>query len=313
MGRVVETALVSGLVGLALVVVLWPTVPAGRRFLRRWGVPEPDDEQGAQAAKYLRDRRLLYPVLFLLAPAAAGSAARALGFAHHDPGPVGNLAALLVALLVAETAAALRPVRGTRTATLTRRHWRDLVPRWAIGALLALGALAALSAAAGLAAQPWADRVAAAVPADGVWRSADGTAVVTLSVPHHAAMDQPVSLFALIGVVSGLLAVLGVVRLAVRRRSVADPLVDAAFRARSARVAVGIGIAWMASMALVAQNRLVHLRGVDLPNGLPPAPPWLEHTSTTDFLAFVVLLVGIAGWIQVANPPRRLSAARPVA
>ncbi|MFE9745548.1 hypothetical protein ACFYOT_11630 [Saccharothrix saharensis] len=300
------TVLVWGLVGLAVLVVLWPTAAAGRRFLRRWGVPEPDDAQAARAVGYLRDRRLLYPVLFLLVPVAA----RALGVAHDGSPAVHHLAALLLALAVAEAVAALRPARGTRTATLTRRHWHDLVPAGAIGALLALGVLAALLAAAGLAAQPWAERVAAAVPDGGVWRSADGEVVATVSERHYAQVDRPVSLLVLVGVVAGLVAVLGVVRLAVRRRSVPDPLVDLALRRRSARVAVGIGLAWMASMVLVANNRLAFLRAVDLPwAASPPVPPWLEHTSTADFVGLVALLVGAAGWVLVANPPRRWSAA----
>ena len=305
MGDLVRTALGWGLAGLLLVVVLWPTTATGRRFLRRWGVPEPDDRQTAQAVRYLRDRRLLYPVLFLLTPVVAVPVGRALGFGHPDTGAFRSLATVLVALLLAEAAAALRPVRGARSATLARRHWRDLVPRWAIGVLLGLGAVAVLLAAAGLAAQPWADRVAAAIPAGGVWRSADGAVIGTVSEQHYARIDLPVSLLALVGAVCGLGVVLGVVRLAVRRRSLTDQRVDAALRTRSARVAVGIGIAWMASMVLVAANRLDFLRGVGLPQSWsPPAPAWLDHTSAAGFLALVALLLGVFGWVWVANPSR---------
>ncbi len=305
MGDLIGTALGWGLVGLVLVVVLWPTTSAGRRFLRRWGVPEPDDRQSAQAVEYLRDRRLLYPALFLLAPVVAQPVARALGFAEPGSGAFRSLASVLVALLAAEAVAALRPVRGTRTATLVRRHWRDLVPRWAVGVLLALGAVAVLLAATGLAAQPWADRVAAAVPTGGVWRSADGTVQRTVSEQYYAKIGLPVSTIALVGAVCGLGVVLGVVRLAVRRRSLADPLVDAACRTRSARVAVGIGLAWMASMVLVAVGRLDYLRSVDIPDaGFPPAPAWLEHTSATGYLGLAALLLGLGGWIRVAVPSR---------
>ncbi|MEU4746249.1 hypothetical protein AB0G02_38110, partial [Actinosynnema sp. NPDC023658] len=177
MDRVVVAVLVDGLVGLALLVVLWPTASAGRRFLRRWGVPEPDDRQSASAAGYLRAWRLLYPVLFLLTPVAAEVGARAFGFSPRDYGVTGALAPLLAALLIAEVVAALRPVRGTPGEVTVRRHWRDLVPRSAIVTLLSLTAVAVLSAAMGLAAQPWGDQVAASVPADGTWRSDDGTAV----------------------------------------------------------------------------------------------------------------------------------------
>jgi hypothetical protein len=306
MDRAAGTALVYGVLGIALLVVLWPTMPAGRRFLQRWGAPDPDERQGAQAAKYLRDRRLLYPLLFLLAPAATAPAARTLGVPYLDSGPVRYLAPLIVALLLAETVAALRPVRGPRIATLARRRWRDLVPRWAIGTLLTLGVVAVLLAVAGLFAQPWANRIMASIPPDGVWRSADG-ATLNVSEQYRAEIDRPVCWIAITGVALGLVVVLGVVRLAVRRGSVADPQVDAALRTRSARVAVGIGIAWMASMVLVANNRLGFLRGIRMPvPGFPPAPGWLEHTSATDFLGLLVLFIAAAGWIWVANPPRRM-------
>ncbi|MCE6999651.1 hypothetical protein LZG04_33280 [Saccharothrix sp. S26] len=304
MAEVLWAALGGGLAGLLLVVLLWPTASAARRFLRRWGVPEPDDRQTARAVAYLRDRRLLYPVLFLLAPVVVAPVARILGFEHPDAGAFRGLATVLVALLLAEAVAALRPARGTRIATLTPRHWRDLVPRWAIGVLLALGTAAAVLAVAGLAAQPWANRVAAAIPAGGSWRSADG-AVVTVSERHYAGIGVPVSLIALVGVVCGLCAVLGVVRLAVRRRSLPDPAVDLALRTRSARVAVGIGLAWMASMVVVAANRLDFLRAVRLPvAGMPPAPAWLEHASAAGSVALVALLVGVVGWMWVATPSR---------
>ncbi|MEU4745190.1 hypothetical protein AB0G02_32665, partial [Actinosynnema sp. NPDC023658] len=130
-------------------------------------------------------------------------------------------------------------------------------------------------------------------------------------VEHYAEAGRPVSLVALVGAAVVLVAVLGVVRLAVRRGSVADPPVDAAFRTRSARVAVGIGIAWMALAVLVANRRLAYLRSLDLPP--LSAPAWLEHTPVVDPLGLVVFLVGLAGWVLVATPPNRLSTARSAA
>jgi hypothetical protein len=300
----VESVLLYGVLGVALLVVLWPTRSTALRFLRRWGVADPDERQGALAVKYLRDRRLLYPPLFLLAPTVTALAAHALGLPDSDSGSVRFLATLISALLLAETVAALRRARGPRVATLTRRHWRDLVPVWAIGLLLTLGSVAALLAVAGMIAQPRVDRIAALIPADGVRESAD-TGTLTLSPQYLAELAHPTSVAALIGVVLGLAAALGVVRLAVRRGPVGDPRVDAALRTRSARVAVGMGIAWTAWMILVANSRLGLLRNVDFP-GFPPPPGWLELTSYTDFVGLPVLFIAIAGWIWVANPPRRL-------
>jgi hypothetical protein len=290
------TALLYGFLGVCLVVVLWPTVAGAERFLRRWGVADPDAQQAAEAKKYMRDRRLLYPPLFLLAPVVAASAT---GF-------VRLLVPLVVGLLLAEVIAALRPVRGPRIATLTRRHWRDLVPRWAVGTLVGLASLGALSCLAGLLAQPWADQVAAAIPPGGVWRSADGV-TLTVSEQYQTEIGRSVSWLALAGVLAGLVAVLGVVRLAVQRGSVADPKVDAVLRTRSARVAVGMGIAWMGTLVVVANNQLTFLRGIDFPiPGLPPAPGWLDATAPGDFLGFLVLFVAAAGWIWAANPSKRM-------
>jgi hypothetical protein len=301
----VWTALMYGFIGIALLVVLWPTVSGGRRFLERWGVPDPDEQQGALAAKYLRDRRLLYPLLFLLAPTVTAQIARLFGMAQGDPAAVRYLAMLMVALLLAETIAALRPVRGPRIATLVRRRWHDLVPRWAVGGLLTLSALTVLLAVGGLLAQPWASRTAVAIP-DRAWQPASGDNWM-VSPQFRAELTQPLSWIPIIGVAFGLIAILGVVRLAVRRGSVADPQVDAALRTRSARVAVGIGIAWMASMFLLANNRLGFLRSVKMPTSdFAPAPGWLEYTSVADYSGVVMLMVAAVGWIWTANPGRRM-------
>ncbi|WP_238413055.1 hypothetical protein [Saccharothrix deserti] len=297
MAEVLGTALLNGLIGLAVLLVLWPTRSGGRRFLRRWGVPEPDDQQELQAVRYLRDRRLLYPLLFLIIPAGQ----RMLGLPYPDSSAVRNLAPVIVALLLAEAVAALRPVRGVRVATLARRRWRDLVPRSAMVTFLALGGLAVLFAVIGLLARPWAERSVAMVQADDVLSS--------VSDRYRAEMAQPVGWIVLIGVVLGLVAVLGVVRLAVRRGSVADPLVDAALRRRSARVAVGIGIAWMGSMVLPVNNYLGLLRGTaGLRPPSSPMPGWLEYTSFVNLVGPLVFLVAVLGWIFVANPSARRTA-----
>ncbi|CRK55384.1 hypothetical protein [Alloactinosynnema sp. L-07] len=300
------TPLTYAAVGLAILLVLWPTVSTGQRFLCRWGVPDPDEQQAVHAVAYLRNRRLLYPPLFLLAPVLIAPAS-------GDSSPLTFLAPLIAGLLVAEAIASLRPPRGPRVATLVRRHWRDVVPRWAMATLLALASAAVALAVAGLIAQTWADRVSALLPADGVWRSADGSSTWSFSGGYATDIGRPTSLFALVGIAVGVAAVLGLVRLAVRRGPVGDPRVDAALRTRTARVAVGIGIAWMAAMVMGASNRLQFLRHFMVPPGFPQAPGWLAHTSATDLTGVVVLFVAAAGWIWAANPPRRLPYVRAAA
>jgi hypothetical protein len=256
---------------------------------------------------------VLYPLLFVLAAPATAFALQVPGLHSLGPGPVPFLVPVIVALVIAELIAAIRPVRGPRVALLTRRHWRDLVPRWAIAVLLALAAIAVALAVLALSAQSWANEVVSMVPATGDWTSPDGV-VVTNAEHNNIENNRPVALIVLVGVAFGLAAVLGLVRLAVRRRAIAGPQVDAALRARSARVAVGIGLPWMTELIILANNRLAYLRSIDLAApGFPPAPGWLANTTLADFVGMLAILVAAGGWIFVANAPRRLPAVQAAA
>ncbi|WP_433266686.1 hypothetical protein ACQPZF_41525 [Actinosynnema sp. CS-041913] len=287
--------LLYGLLGLAILLVLWPTRAGGNRFLRRWGVADPTEEQALHAVRYLRNRRLLYPPLFLLVPTATSAAADLFRLPAPQPSPLHHLTPIIVALLLAEAIAALRPVRGPRIAMLTCRHWRDLAPRWAMGLLLTFAAVAILLTTAGLLAQPWARR------------SVDVSA--SIAPWFRAEVVQPLGILVIIGVTVGMAAVLGVVRPAVRRGSVADPEVDAALRTRSARVALGIGIAWLGWMVILANNRLSALHGLRH-STQQPAPFWLDFVPALGLLGVIALLVSAAGWIWVANPSTPRAGAR---
>jgi hypothetical protein len=197
-------------------------------------------------------------------------------------------------LLVAEAMGTLKPVRGQRIARLTPRKWSDLVQRWAVGATIALGVLAVAMAVAGLMAQPWADRV-----------NQSHTYYVGLAEQSRMELSQPVGVTVILMVVLGLVEVAGIVGFAVHRTSVQDPYVDAALRTRSARVAVGIGIAWMTSAVALANSRLTFLR--EWESRVPePAPPWLESVSFGGLFGFIVMMAGLAGWYWVANPGNRM-------
>ena len=117
-----ETTLLPAAIAAAvLLLVLWPTEYSGKRLLQTWGIPQPAPEQISEAVRYLRQRRFLYVALFLVFPSLVSGL----------PG-IGIFVPLLVAMLVAEGIATLRPVSGVRSASLDRRSWRDLVPRWAV-------------------------------------------------------------------------------------------------------------------------------------------------------------------------------------
>ncbi|MEV6880091.1 hypothetical protein [Amycolatopsis sp. NPDC051128] len=129
-------AVIMGVVGLAILIVLWPGEKHGKRLLERWGVPDPDAAEVALAVRYLKRRRLWYPWLFLAIPPLLDDTAAGTIFAT-----------LLLGGLIAELLAQ-RPSRGPRReAVLAPRTLLGIVPGWA----LALGGLAAAASIAHLA------------------------------------------------------------------------------------------------------------------------------------------------------------------
>ncbi|MBB4906638.1 hypothetical protein [Actinophytocola algeriensis] len=145
MAHWLETSVLpAALAACLLLLVLWPTKHSGGRLLQRWGVPRPEPAQVTEAVRYLRQRRVLYVALFLLFPSVAGAVD-----SGDSPAGVVILVPLLVAMLVAEAIATLRPVSGVRTASLDRRTWRDLVPRWAVRTTVGGAVVTAVLAVAG--------------------------------------------------------------------------------------------------------------------------------------------------------------------
>ncbi|RSD23720.1 hypothetical protein [Amycolatopsis eburnea] len=133
--NVLAVALFTGLIGLAILIVLWPGERHGKRLLERWGVPEPDAAEVALAVRYLKRRRLWYPWLFLALPPL---------FGDTTTGSV--VATLLLGGLLAELLAQ-RPARGPRReADLTPRPLTAIAPVW----VLVLGAVAAAGSVAHL-------------------------------------------------------------------------------------------------------------------------------------------------------------------
>ncbi|WP_083661024.1 hypothetical protein [Actinophytocola xanthii] len=276
----------------------------GKRLLRRWGIADPSPEQCHVAARHLLVRRLLWLGTFLVLAPAVGMVFGWFGEPIAVPGLFRLVMSLVAALLLAETAAAVRQIRGVRVAVLARRSWRDLVPRWPMALLLGAAALALVLAGVGLAAQPWADRVVAGLPPNGVPQPGGWTSFVSDDV--RAEIGSSPGWLVVSGTVLCLAAVLGVVRLAVRRQTVADPVVDTVLRARTARVVVGAGIGLLTHLVVLANNRLSLLSSLSFgPDPLPP-PGWVLVVDSASEIVVVVLFV-VAGpaWVWVATPPRR--------
>ncbi len=120
---------VMGLLGLAILIVLWPGQRQGKRVLKRWGVDEPFDAEVAVAVQYLKRRRFWYPWLWLGLPVLSKLIWRDL----PDSNTLSSIfATLLSGGLLAELFAQ-RPTRGRRReALLEPRGILDFVPAWAL-------------------------------------------------------------------------------------------------------------------------------------------------------------------------------------
>ncbi|RSM36961.1 hypothetical protein DMA12_38365 [Amycolatopsis balhimycina DSM 5908] len=221
--NVLGVALIMGLVGLAILIVLWPGEKQGRRLLKRWGVPDPDDAEVALAVRYLKRRRFWYPWLFLAIPPLLDRTAGSL------------FTTLMLGGLIAELLAQ-RPSRGPRReAVLVRRTLLDLVPGWALGlsVLAATGSIVTLAVA-------------------GRWTS--------------------------LAVAAGAFVVAWAIALLALRRPAVGGRADLALRCRSARVAIGLGIATCAAAAGPVQT----------------------------FGAFLTVVLGLVVFLAVVAPVKRL-------
>ncbi|WP_394614834.1 hypothetical protein JNUCC0626_34025 [Lentzea sp. JNUCC 0626] len=122
--------LVSAGVGLLLLMFLWPTQSTGKRLLKSWKVTDPTPAQIDDAIRYLKRRRLLYPVLFVgmsFLPFASGRG-------------LGSLAAVVLGgTLLAELIAVALPREGReRVASLTPRGLFDIGSQYVLGAYAAI-------------------------------------------------------------------------------------------------------------------------------------------------------------------------------
>ncbi|MFG1644202.1 hypothetical protein ACGFMK_28285 [Amycolatopsis sp. NPDC049252] len=217
-----------GLVGLVILMLLWPNDKRGARLLVRWGVPDPDEAEVALAVRYLKRRRFWYPWLYLALPLLFGG----------DNNGAAVLGTLLLGGLIAELLAQ-RPARGhRREAVLVRRTLRDVVPVWA----LVLSGLASVAA-----------------------------------IVHLVPTRQ----WTLLAVAAGTTVVCwAITLLAVRRPPTGEPRADLALRCRSARVAIGLGIATCTAVG------------------------WTEGTLA----ALLITVAGIAAFLAVTAPLKRLPA-----
>jgi len=125
---------IAGVWGLVLLVVLWPTTTTAKRLLKRWEVPHPTAEQLEEGIRYLKRRRLLYPLIFAglaIAPPWADSGTQLVVIVLG-----GSLLAELLALRMRRDA--------LRVATLTPRGLFDIGSKWVLGSFAVIVAGAAV-------------------------------------------------------------------------------------------------------------------------------------------------------------------------
>lgn len=221
-GHLLGNIAAEGLLGLVILVILWPTPKSALRLLRRWGVRDPTEGERAQALTYLRRRRFWYPWLFLALPAVL-DALGLLPTTGDQDGVWAIPAMLLIGALLAEMFAQRRAPAPVRAAVPVHRSLTDLVSRWAL-ILHAVAALAAVVLLGGsLAGVGWAHN----------WYPSWNARILWLALA--AALASVVVVWVVVG-------------LALRRPPVAEMRIDWLLRMRSARVPVGLGIATLCAL-----------------------------------------------------------------
>jgi len=292
---------------LSAVVVGVVRPPGGAGLLRRWGIVELDGDKARTASRYLRERRVL--TLVVMVPALVVVSTLWVNVSTYELLSEASmylvLGSVLVSMLVAEWWAGLRrPQASTRVAVLRRRRVSDLVPTYALVLYLAMTALAIAADVAGSVVRPWAQRMLQRSPPP-----AERERPFLAGDLYRDLAAIPPDWPFLAGTAACLAAVAGVVWLAVTRpMATEDDRVDAVLRARSARVAVGLGTALTATITQAALARLrpqsfLFVQG---------APDWVTTAGTA--LYWVTVLVwplGIVIWIWVTTPPRRRLARTP--
>jgi hypothetical protein len=113
------TAVIMGVAGLVLTMMLWPTPSTGKRLLKKWEVTDPTEAQVTDAVRYLRKRRLLYPWIYL-----AGA------FGPDFDDQMTHLVIIVLGGALLAELIALRPSRGAqRVASLVPRGLFDIASK----------------------------------------------------------------------------------------------------------------------------------------------------------------------------------------
>lgn len=294
-GLLMPTAVVLG-----IAVALWSNRAQARKLVRKWGIADPTHDQIDEVLRYRRFRLAYYPLLFVtfgILFGLFGPLGQEQDSSDHAPLllPMFGCGAVLAELHALHRARrrGLRPVRLLLA---------DVLSRWGVGLHAALVLLTFVLGLVDLQAQPHiTPSVLRLARADGD----DGHLGFPIAVPFA-------------GTAVVLLLVALVLWSALTRSFSADAEVDRALRIRTARVALGLGIALQLSLLPLASWRMGFVAdygtGADLiPTGpetfgLDPAAvavrDWASQINEpVELVIFLSSIVVLLSWIYVANPP----------
>jgi hypothetical protein len=279
------------------VFALWSNYPSGRKMARKWGVPEPTDEQVEEVFRYRRLRLASYPVLLVVCAGAVEVSQRN---QHDQDDQDGALVLVLMFLLGSVIADVVALLRAKRALPPTRLRLFDLVPRWGVVWYGLLVLATVVSGLVDLQAQPH-------ITPELLRTVRDSNSNDEIGVPI---------IVPLIGTPLVMLCVAFVLWFAKARSYSADDSVDRALRTRSARVVLGLAMAMQAVLISASSWRMRfvsnYAEAAD-PNQVTPAESavrtWAERTM--DLVEPWTSVLGVLTffcWISMANPVTRTPA-----
>ncbi|MDI2028808.1 hypothetical protein QFW96_09310 [Saccharopolyspora sp. TS4A08] len=281
---------------LVFALALWSDRTRALKMARKWGVPEPTDGQVDEVLRYRRVRLACYPVLYAVFGIWGP-------LAQNDQGGTTNggmavLPMFLCGAVIAEVLA-LHRGRGRRSRPVRIRLFA-LISRWGAVVYAALVLTTFALGLIDLQAQPHI------------------TPALLRAAREHGTGDQlgaPITVpFA--GTAAVLVLVAFVLWTAQNRSVSSNDEIDRALRTRSARVALGLGIAMQISLLSLSTWRMAFVAGHSAQELIPTGPDtfgpdpaatairdWAQNTyDSVGSWTFLICIVATLTWIYAANP-----------
>lgn len=302
-----DSLVVSGLVVVAFAVALWSHRTRARKMAQKWGIPDPTSDQVDEVLRYRRSRLACYPLLYVMFEICSGLLGHP---AHNQNDAAGGSgypgSPLLLMFLCGAVLAELRGLRGgrQRPARPIRLRPVDVISRWGVGVYATLVLMTFVLGLIDLQAQP---------------HITPSVLRLAHSYGNNGQLGVPI-IVPFVGTAVILLLVAFVLWSAQSRSFSPDSEIDRGLRIRSARVALGLGIALQLSLLSLSWWRMEFVAsygtGADLvpigPESFGPDPAavsvrdWAQKTADlVEPWPFLSSIVAVVTWIHAANPDRR--------